>query len=203
LIPAWLATLMDWHVWPSSSPWAVSPRARTVCAHIDYELVWTQHPGLFTRREQVGPPSPDALWAARRELAERDATLVLDVQAERYDGELALAVYGAGVVGQLDDDAWQAVAPLLTTCTAAVYEPRVELPAGMLPLRPALPPTASGRRPVPVRPESWVRSDVVHTWWSYPLHGTLRPNCACPAHTPQAAEQRWGPQTAAAPSTTA
>jgi hypothetical protein len=190
LVPAWLATMLDWHVWPSASPWAVSSRARTVCEHVDYELVWAQRPEWFQRREHVGAPPPEVLFAAKGELADLGQRLVLDVQLEEIDGQLALAVYGAGVVGRLTDREWKAVASLLTTCSARIREPLPDVDVDNGPLHLIRPARSSrpGQRGLPtgIQPEGWESGDWMHTWWSYPLFGALRPDCLCTAHTPEA-----------------
>jgi hypothetical protein len=175
---------MDWHVWPSASPWAVSGLARTVCAHVDYELIWASWPELFGRRAQVGAPPPEVLWEAKGALAGLGEQLVLDVQAELVGGEVALAVYGAGVVGRMSDAAWAAAAGLLTTCCACVREPLDERGAAGLLVRPARPCVAVRRRglPVGIQPASWVVGDWLHTWWSYPLFGSVSAGCSCSAH---------------------
>ncbi|CAL9677675.1 hypothetical protein SUDANB95_08002 (plasmid) [Actinosynnema sp. ALI-1.44] len=198
LVPDWLAPMLDWHVWPSASPDALSGRARTVCEHVDWELVWNTEPDLFARRAQVGAPPLVDLWTAKHVLADAGIALAFDVQLEVVDDELALAVYGAGVVGRLDDASWREVAHLLTTCCSTLREPRedVEPRRGLSLLRPARPATGAGRRPMPapVQPESWQLGDWVHTWWTYPFYGTLRDGCQCAAHT---APSRIGPGTRA------
>lgn len=201
LVPDWLVPLLDYHVWPSASPYPISLRARTVCEHIDYGLIWHQHPDLFARRGQVGNPALPELWEAKRVLAEEFGTaLAFEVQLEKIDGELALGVYGAGVVGRLSDAEWHAVAGLLTTCSSTVREPRPDLERYGGTVRPARPPTGAGKRPLPspVTPEGWQIGDWIHTWWSYPFYGTLRENCSCTAHTAEAAAVRFGPDTRAA-----
>lgn len=195
LIPPWLATRIDFHVWPSASPWELGKRARTVCEHIDWELVWSDHPELFARRHQVGIPDLPDLWEAKRELAESGTQLALDVQLEDVEGELALAIYGAGVIGRLSDTEWNDVSGLLTTCTATLYEPRADVELFDSLLRPARPPAAGKRRTLPgqVEPEMWQVGDWMHTWWSYPFHGTLRSGCTCSAHTAEAVAVQFGP----------
>src|SRR5437763_14035608 len=69
LVPEWLATMIDFHVWPSvPTPGHLCGRARTVCEHIDWELVAFEYPVLFGRREQVGAPALAALWEAKHVL---------------------------------------------------------------------------------------------------------------------------------------
>ncbi|ONI88039.1 hypothetical protein ALI22I_20045 [Saccharothrix sp. ALI-22-I] len=186
LVPDWLASMLDWHVWPSSSPGVVSALARTRCTHVDAELIWATEPELFARRAQVGAPPSQDLWAARRILAERGFDLAFELHLELVEDELAIAVYGAGVVGRLTREAWREVAPRLTTCVSELSEPGedVDLARGVIrPARPAWWPP--GMPPGGVRPERWERGDTAHTWWRYPFHGTLRAGCTCPAHTPQ------------------
>lgn len=147
---------------------------------------WHDQPDLFTRRAQVGPPPPEVLWEARRRLADHGMALAFDVQIERADGAIVLAVYGAGVVGRLPDLAWRAVAELLTTCCSQFCEPRPDADGfgGRL-VRPARPlGTAAARSfgSMGVLPETVSVGDVLHTWWRYPFHGTLRAGCGCPAH---------------------
>jgi hypothetical protein len=191
LVPRDVAELVDWHVRP--------PRwggvARTACGHIDYELISVNHDELFSRREQVGSPALDALWEARRVLAEVGLILQLEIQFEQVEGELAAAVYGAGVEGRLTDALWGELSALLTTCCSMVREPRpdIDLLAGWLaPRRPA---TTRGRRQIPaaVRPAVYELDDVTHTWWSYEVFGTLRDGCWCTAHTPAAQAVQIGP----------
>jgi hypothetical protein len=196
LVPLWLASLIDFHVWPSvPTPDVLSGRARTVCEHIDWELIGQEHPELFKRRQQVGAPDLPALWEAKAELADTGTHLAFDVQLEDVDGELALAIYGAGVIGRLDDVEWHAVAALLTTCSSTIHEPRDDVDVFGSILRPARPPAVGGKRTMPaaVQPENWQVGDWMHTWWGYPVHGTLRPGCSCTAHTAAAAAVQFGP----------
>ncbi len=196
LVPSWLATMIEFHVWPSvPTPGHLTGRARTVCEHIDWEMVSQDHPELFARRRQVGAPDLSALWEAKAELAETGTPLAFDVQLEDVDGELALAIYGAGVIGRLDDTQWHAVAALLTTCSSTIHEPRDDVDVFGSILRPARPPATSGKRTLPaaVQPESWQIGDWMHTWWGYPIHGSLRSGCSCTAHTAVAAATRFGP----------
>lgn len=195
LVPDWLADRIDFHVWPSASPYATSARARTVCEHIDYAQVWHEHPELFARRQQVGVPALEDLWEAKRLLAEFGTSLAFDVQLEEIDGELALAVYGAGVVGRLSDAEWREVASLLTTCCSMLHEPREDIALIGRLVRPARRPVAVGKRDLPtrVRPVSWEIGDWIHTWWGFPFHGTLAKDCGCSAHTPEAAAVHFGP----------
>lgn len=195
LIPEALASIVDFHVWPSVSPWSVSARARTVCEHIDWELVWHQNPELFARRCHVGAPALSALWEAKLVLADTGIPLAYDVQFEDIDGELALAVYGAGVIGRLSDDQWDEVAGLLTTCNSTIHEPREDVELFGHILRPSRPPAVTGKRPLPhgIRPEHWDIADWAHTWWGYPIHGALRHGCTCTAHTAQASAVQFGP----------
>lgn len=184
LIPDGLARTIDYHVWPSTSSFAVSARARTVCEHIDYEMVWRERPEIFARRNHVGaPPLPD-LWEAKGMLAESGVPLAFDVQFEDIDGQLALAIYGAGVVGRIDDELWREAANLLTTCASTIHEPRFDVDIFSNLLRPARPPAVSGwrRAGLETQPEHWEIGDWHHTWWCYPIHGGLRRGCACPAH---------------------
>lgn len=192
LVPDDVAAMVDWHVRPPR--WAGV--ARTVCGHIDYELIAVNHPELFDRREQVGAPALEALWEARRVLAEVGLVLQLEVQFEKIDDRCALAVYGAGVAGRLTDALWAEISALLTTCCSMVREPRpdIDLLAGsMTPRRPAI---TRGRRVIPaaVRPAVYELDDVTHTWWSYEVFGTLREGCACTAHTPAAQAVHIGPK---------
>lgn len=195
LVPDWLARRIDFHVWPSASPYAVSEGARTVCEHIDYAQVWNEHPELFSRRQQVGAPACEDLWEARRLLAEFGTSLAFDVQLEDIDGELALGVYGAGVAGRLSDAEWRAVADLLTTCSSRLHEPREDVALIGRLVRPARRPVVVGKRDLPTRvtPVSWEVGDWIHTWWGYPFHGTLVEGCACSAHTPQDSVVHFGP----------
>ena len=101
-VPDWLANRIDRHAWPSASPWAAAGKARTVCAHVDWWQVWSDHPELFEARQQVGVPPPPVLWETQRALAAMGTELCFDVELEDLgDGKLGLAVYGAGVVGRL------------------------------------------------------------------------------------------------------
>jgi hypothetical protein len=186
--------MVDGHVWPSVWPDRVSGMALTHCGHVDYELVWSTAPELFSRRAQVGAPPLRQLWAAKHALAELGFALAFDVQFEVVDGEPALAVYGAGVTGSLTARAWREVAPMLTTCTSYVHEPREDVDPARGVMRPERP-AVRGKYPMPspVRPELWEAGDVSHTWWRYPFFGTLRADCACVAHTRQATEIRFGP----------
>jgi len=192
LVPDDVATVVDWHVRP--------PRwtgvARTVCGHIDYELISVNHPELFALREQVGAPALPALWEAKRVLAEVGLLLQLEVQFEQIEGQCALAVYGAGVDGRLTDKLWAEISALLTTCCSMVCEPRPDIDplAGLLtPRRPAI---TRGRRTIPiaVRPAVYELDDTTHTWWSYEVFGTLREGCACTAHTPATQAVHIGPK---------
>ncbi|WP_309114641.1 hypothetical protein [Saccharothrix sp.] len=193
-VPEWLADMVDGHVWPSASPDELSRNARTHCGHIDYEVVWQRAPELFERRIHVGAPPPEELWAARRTLARHGFELILDVQFEVVAEGLALAVYGAGVVGRLTEAAWRDVAPLLTTCTCSVREPREDVDVSRGVMRPGRPPVRGAfAMPLSVRPELWEASDVSHTWWAYPFFGTLREGCTCVAHTSTASGIRFGP----------
>lgn len=184
LVPDWLAEQLDWHVWPSLSPWAASKRARTTCEHVDWEQVWRREPMLFERRWQLGTPPLDALWLAKHELADLNYRLCLDVEMQSVDNNLALVVFGAGVVGPMSDDAWAAAAPLLTTCAAVLREPRTDIAESGW-LRPARPAVSVGKRPLPsgvrLSANSWQVGDWIHTWWSY-LDGPLASNCSCGAH---------------------
>jgi hypothetical protein len=147
--------------------------ARTVCEHIDYEYIHRAQPELFERRQQFGAPSLSNLWEAKRRLGELGYFLVLDMQLENWEGDLALVVYGAGVVGHLNDRAWTAVAALLTTDSTVLVEPAQDVAGLPLPIRPARPSTSRGKRklPSPVTPLSWQVGDWAHTWWGYPLTG--------------------------------
>lgn len=184
LIPPWLADQLDWHVWPSQSPLALSRQARTLCEHLDWERIWRLEPDLFTRRSQAGAPSPTTLWQARAELAEIGYHLCLDVELQPVAGALAAVIYGAGVVGWLADQAWDTAAPLLTTCASVLREPRRDTPEPRG-LRPARPPVSLGKRPLPtgvtLTTGAWQVGDWMHTRWSY-LDGPLAPKCPCPAH---------------------
>lgn len=184
LIPEWLADKLDWHVWPSLSPWALAERARTVCSHVDWPAVWRRAPELFLRRTQHGAPPPEVLWYARDELAEHGYRLCFDVELQPVDGQLALVIYGAGVLGSLTDPAWAVAAPYLTTCASTIREPRQDIKhAGWL--RPARPSVSTGKRPLPpdiALPAGARRvGDWAHTWWSY-FGGQLQPACHCPGH---------------------
>lgn len=186
LIPEWLGDKLDWHVWPSMSPWALAERARAVCSHVDWPAVWRRAPELFSRRTQHGAPAPEVLWHARDELADHGYRLCFDVELQPVDGELALVIYGAGVLGALTDQAWAAAAPYLTTCASTIREPRQDLPhPGWL--RPARPSTGAGKRPlapgVSLPHGAWRVGDWAHTWWGY-YGGALIENCRCPAHQP-------------------
>jgi hypothetical protein len=197
-LPAWLRSLVDWHVRPSASPWAAGAMARVACAHVDWELVWIQAPELWDRRAQIGIPDLPVLWSARQSLAELGHELIIEVQLEELDGELGLAVYGAGVAGLLGDRAWRAVAPLLTTCVATIREPRSDYLASLRtdPLMPAVvEPRAHTGRPAPgtTTPHAWLAGAWVHTWWAYPMQGQLRESCACPGHRPGVAAEQFGP----------
>lgn len=182
LVPGWLADQLDWHLRPSASPWAMARMARTSCSHVDWAMVWMTDPLLFRRRAQLGVPAPPDLWHARMVLADLGYELVLEVQLEDLRGELGLAVYGAGVAGSLSARAWQAVAPLLTTCCCTIREPVDEPPRD--PLVPARPVMAGGAQhpATGVAPLGWWIGDWQHTWWSYPMAGPLRHGCPCPAH---------------------
>ncbi|WP_246257477.1 hypothetical protein [Amycolatopsis anabasis] len=168
-----LARQIDFHVWPSVSPWAISRQARTVCAHIDYESIHHGQPELFERRKQFGAPALADIWEAKHQLAGLGYPLCLDMELEDIDGELALVLCGAGVVGHLSDEAWEVAAALLTTDWSEVIEPDPNLEDGDQLERPARPPTSVGKRSLPVRvtPLGWQVGDWVHTWWSYPLIG--------------------------------
>jgi hypothetical protein len=182
LVPGWLADQVDWHLRPSASPWATAPMARTCCSHVDWTMVWATDPMPFVRRAQPGIPAPPDLWQARTTLADLGYELLLEVQLENLGGALGLAVYGAGVAGTLSPRAWQQIAPLLTTCSCTIREPRARpVPDPLAPARPA---TAGGQQHPsgPVTPLGWWIGDWQHTWWSYPMAGPLRPNCGCPAH---------------------
>jgi hypothetical protein len=183
---------LDYHVFPSASPYAATDMARTLCEHIDYALICDEWPELFARRAQVGIPVLPDLWEARRVLADYGAALAIDAQWELVDDELAVAIYGAGVVGVLGDDAWNAAAALLTTCCCTIREPRDNRVTDLI--RPARAPRGLAR-PVPtrVRPVSGQAGDWLHTWWAYPVHGTLRGDCACSAHAATATGE-FGPQ---------
>lgn len=191
LVPDHLVRLLDWHVWPSAGPGAVSAWARTVCGHVDYELVWLEEPWLFGRRVRVGVPPPEVLWDAKRALEELGVQLCFDVQLEVVDRLLALAVYGVGVVGRMGDAEWRAVAGDLTTCCAVLREP---LDPGRL-VRPGRRFVAGRRRPLPyaVQPQCWEVGDWAHTWWSYPAGGALRRGCRCSAHTAEVLKVEFGP----------
>jgi hypothetical protein len=194
-LPEWLAFEVDHHVWPSASPWAIAGKARTVCEHVNWAQIWSEHPEVFQARQQVGAPPPEVLWDAKRKLAELGTELCFEVQLEDVgDGAVGVAIYGAGVVGRLSPLEWQTVAELLTTCTARVRQPRRDVDLQDL-VRPARPAIQVGRhRPIAgVRPVSWEIGDWMHTWWSYPLVGTLRDNCHCPAHTPESSSVHFGP----------
>lgn len=158
LVPDGLAQQLDFHVRPSVSPWAISPVARTVCEHVDYESLHHAEPGLFEHRQQYGAPAVPELWDAKHRLAALGYHLCLDVQIEEFDGDLALVVYGAGVVGRLTDRAWAAVAGILTTNSSSVVEPP---PDAGRPVRPARPATSRGKRklPAPVTPLGWQVGD--------------------------------------------
>ncbi|SFQ30363.1 hypothetical protein [Amycolatopsis rubida] len=173
LIPDDLARQLDWHVEPSVSPWSISPVARTVCEHIDYESLHREHPALFERRQQHGAPAVSELWEAKHRLAELGYRLCLDVQIEDYDDGLALVVYGAGVVGRLTDRAWAAVAGILTTDASSIVEPPPDVAGLARAVRPARPATSRGKRKLPTRvtPLGWQVGDWEHTWWAYPLVG--------------------------------
>lgn len=193
LLPEWLTSMVDWHVWPSSSPSAVSALARTRCAHVDAELIWRTAPELFDRRGQIGAPPPHELWAARSIAAGHDVRLVFELHLELVGDELAVAVYGAGTVGRLADPAWSDIAPLLTTCVSEISEPGGKVDPARL-IRPARPAARPSRTPPGgVRPQRWERGDHAHTWWRYPFHGTLRDGCTCPAHSRQATTVHFGP----------
>jgi hypothetical protein len=194
-VPDWLVNRIDRHVWPSASPLAVARKARTVCSHVDWWQVWSDHPELFDARQQVGAPPPAVLWETQRALAAMGTELCFDVELEDVgDGNLGLAVYGAGVVGKLTQSEWDLAAPLLTTCTARVHQPRrdVDLLGLVRPARPVIP-VGRHRRIAGVRPASWEIGDWVHTWWSYPVVGSLRDKCECSAHTSAAARVHFGP----------
>ncbi|WP_406639233.1 hypothetical protein [Amycolatopsis sp. WGS_07] len=196
LVPQWLADMIDFHAWPSvPTPGHLPGRARTVCEHVDWELVHADHPELFERRQQVGAPELSALWEAKAELAETGTPLAFDVQLEEIEGELALAVYGAGVIGRLDDDQWRSVAPLLATCCCSIHEPRSDVELFGSLLRPARPPAVAGKRTIgsSIRPEHWQIGDWMHTWFAYPLYGDLRHGCACTAHAASAAGAQFVP----------
>ncbi|OLZ51696.1 hypothetical protein BS329_15640 [Amycolatopsis coloradensis] len=173
LIPDVLARRLDFHVQPSVSPWAISPMARTVCEHIDYESLHSERPELFERRQQFGTPAIEQMWEAKHLLAELGYHLCLDVQIEDVDGELALVVFGAGVVGRLTDRAWAAVAGILTTDSSSIVEPVADVSRFASPVRPARPSTSRGKRKLPtaVTPLGWQVGDWAHTWWGYPLFG--------------------------------
>jgi hypothetical protein len=197
-VPEWLRVLIDWHVRPSVSPWGANGMARVACAHVDWELVWTQAPELFDRRGQIGIPDLTAVWSARQILAELGYELIIDVQAELLDGELGLAVYGAGVAGLIGGRAWRAVAPLLTTCVATVREPSPDYLAALRsdPLMPAtVEPRARAGRPAPgaTAPHAWLTGAWLHTWWSFPVEGQLREHCTCPGHRPGVTARQFGP----------
>lgn len=199
LVPSWLAQLVDWHIRPSASAWAVSPTARVVCSHIDWEQVWVRSPELFERRFQSPTPSPPVLWSARRLLVELGYDLIVDVQFENDDGQLVVAIYGAGVLGELGDHAWHAVASLLTTCACTLREPRTEylerLHTNPLHL-PTAQPSAEGRREIAGRvfPETWLKGDWAYTWWSYPVVVPIRADCVCSAHVPNHVDRQFGPR---------
>jgi hypothetical protein len=193
IVAPWLVSILDYHVFPSASPYAATDMARTLCEHIDYALIHEEQPELFRRRAQVGIPALPDLWEARRVLADHGAALAFDAQWELIDDELAVAIYGAGVVGVLDEDAWNAAAALLTTCCCTIREPRDDSDTGLI--RPARAPGRSPR-PVPtrVRPVSAQAGDWVHTWWAYPVHGTLLDDCTCSAHAATAGTAEFGPR---------
>lgn len=183
VLPEWLATMLDGHAWPSASPYAALPWSRTVCEHVDYEGAWRDHRALFTEQPRTGAPAPSALWEAKRALAKSGTALLLDVQVELVDGRLALAIYGAGVRGWLDDVAWKRVAGLLTTCCSMLHEPHEDVvPFDLLPSMKR--PSSSGKRalPTPVRPLSRESGYGSYTWWGYPVHGTPEAGCSCAAH---------------------
>ncbi|MEO6083008.1 MAG: hypothetical protein ABIQ18_07860 [Umezawaea sp.] len=162
---------------------------------MDYELLWNSDPDLFTRRIHVGAPPPEVLWAVKHDLAELGYQLVLDVQVEQAGDDIALVIYGAGVVGRMSDTAWNTAAPLLTTCCATVREPRDDVDLGsLLEFRPARAPISGGTRPISnrVKPELWQVGDWIHTWWSYPFSGPLRDGCTCVAHTVLARSVNFG-----------
>lgn len=193
LVPDWLAKQLDWHVWPSLSPWAASTRARVVCHHIDWEQVQEAEPVLFERRQQLGVPPLDLLWEAKRDLSALGYRLCFDMEVQSVEGKLALVVHGAGVLGWLTDRAWEAAAGSLTTCATVLREPRRDIAnAGWI--RPARPPVSVGKRPlapgIRMPAGAWLLGDWVHTWWSY-LDGPLSAGCRCPAHDSEAA---FGPR---------
>lgn len=189
-VPDWLAEQIDFHVWPSMAPIASIAAARAVCQHVDWEGIWRKDPALWSRESKLGAPAMTDLWQARDDLAEHGYHLCLDVELHTTDSRLALVVYGAGIVGRMSDAAWRAAAPLLTTCAAAIYEPRPDTrdPGWVRPARPA---TSLGRRlPTGVRPNQCNVGDWLHTWWEY-HDGPLRRGCPCPAHA--AVRDDFGP----------
>jgi hypothetical protein len=195
LLPPWIAQQLDRHVWPGLAPNATTAQARAVCEHIDWENIWRREPALWARAHIRGAPTPETLWHTRAELAQHGYRLCLDVELHAIDGQIALLVYGAGVLGRLTDRAWDIAAPLLTSCACIVREPREDTAnAGWL--RPARPPTSQRQRPLPtgvtLPANGWQSGDWMHTWWSY-LDGPLATHCPCPAHA--AAGPDFGPGT--------
>lgn len=184
LVPEWLADAIDWHVLPSISPWAISVSARTACEHINWEDVWLRDSTLFTRHRKLGAPMLEAVWNARRGLAELGYGLCVEVELEPVGDELALVVCGAGVLGRLNDEGWALASSMLTTCATILREPRPEGHQLRL-VRPARPSTSVGKRPlaqpVSIPPSQWEIGDWCHTWWSY-LDGPLAEKCSCTAH---------------------
>lgn len=177
LIPPWLVDRVDWHVRPSASPASPTPMARVLCGHVDWEYVWTVDPDLFDRRRHIGVPPPPVFFHAAATLAEQGFRLLLEVEFEQVEGQPAVAIYGAGVVGPLTRRAWQAVAGLLTTCTCTLHDP-----------------ACAQRRPIPGRvvPSAWRHGDH-HTWWAYPYAEPVRDGCECSAYRGDDSD-RFGPR---------
>lgn len=191
-LPTWLARQLDGHVWPGLAVGATNAAARVQCEHIDWESIWRRDTLPWERARILGAPATDTFWHARSELAEYGYRLCLDVEihpvypAHTSADSVSFAVHGAGVIGMLTDRAWDAAAPLLTTCASVVRAPWPDPPdAGWL--RPARPTLNHARRPVPTGVNlplgAWQAGDWLHTWWTY-HHGPLAPGCPCPAHSP-------------------
>lgn len=178
-LPDWLVSMLDGHAWLSVSPFAASLWSRTVCEHVDYEIAWHDHRDVFNEHSRTGAPPPSVLWQVKRVLEAVDIALILDVEVELVEDRLALAVYGAGVRGRLDDVVWKKVAGMLTTCCSMLHESVTTV----LPL--------TSLQPVNRDPEACertLRTDVptdrvrlVHLW-GYPIHGVPAPHCTCRAH---------------------
>lgn len=184
VIPADIAERIDYHVWPSTSPGAVSPMARMVCEHVDWEQIAATHPELFTRYQRLGSPPLPMVWTARHLLAARGYALCVDMRLELVQGELAMVLGAVGVLGRLDDAAWRDTAGLLTTCGTVLREPRPGRNRWELGV-PARPSGSFGKRPLPGRvalsSDQWAVEDWSHTWWSYQDQRRTS-GCTCPAH---------------------